>query len=411
MGVYLPTYKASDGTRKQSNVYWMEFRFHGQEIRESTGTRSFTLAKRIMDKRRRDLEEGAWGIRKRPQPRLLAVAGEEYLEIKAATLAPSSLKIEKLNLNLHLVPALGRLLISDIEAKDITKYQQTRLAEGAAPSSVNLELATLRAILRRHGLWARLQPDVKMLPANDDVGRAITQQEEKALLRACSLSWCRTLLPFVTLSLDTGARFGVIKNLRWDNIDFVERCLKFGKDKTPSGTGRIVPLNPRAMATLQFWAGQFPSRKPEHFVFPHQQFGGGGKKEVFGFTEGVSYDLDATRPFGEIKEAWEKAKFRAAKILNGIPDDSDEEVEPLRCRFHDLRHTAVSRMLDAGVPLMKIAKIVGWSPSTMVQMAARYGHFTLDELRGAVESIHRPDGKLLQAGTLQDTPLLPREAS
>lgn len=39
--------------------------------------------------------------------------------------------------------------------------------------------------------------------------------------------------------------------------------------------------------------------------------------------------------------------------------------------------------------MAKIAKIVGWSTSTMVQMVARYGHFTLDELRGAVETISR----------------------
>jgi hypothetical protein len=53
----------------------------------------------------------------------------------------------------------------------------------------------------------------------------------------------------------------------------------------------------------------------------------------------------------------------------------------------DLRHTAVSGMLNAGVPMAKVAKIVGWSTATMVRMAARYGHFTLDELRGAMESI------------------------
>jgi DNA-binding MurR/RpiR family transcriptional regulator len=44
-------------------------------------------------------------------------------------------------------------------------------------------------------------------------------------------------------------------------------------------------------------------------------------------------------------------------------------------------------MLNAGVPIAKVAKIVGWSTATMVRMAARYGHFTLDELRGAMESI------------------------
>ena len=46
-------------------------------------------------------------------------------------------------------------------------------------------------------------------------------------------------------------------------------------------------------------------------------------------------------------------------------------------------------MLDAGVP---IAKIVGWSPSTMVRMSARYGHFNLEDLRSAVETITAPEG-------------------
>ncbi|HEY6329990.1 MAG TPA: hypothetical protein VI756_11680, partial [Blastocatellia bacterium] len=47
--------------------------------------------------------------------------------------------------------------------------------------------------------------------------------------------------------------------------------------------------------------------------------------------------------------------------------------------------------LDAGVPIAKVAKIVGWSPATMVRMAARYGHFALEELRSAVETISRPE--------------------
>lgn len=51
----------------------------------------------------------------------------------------------------------------------------------------------------------------------------------------------------------------------------------------------------------------------------------------------------------------------------------------------------MSRMLDAGVPLAKVAKIVGWSPATMVRMAARYGHFSLEELRGAVETISKSE--------------------
>ena len=99
--------------------------------------------------------------------------------------------------------------------------------------------------------------------------------------------------------------------------------------------------------------------------------------------------MNPSKPIGSIKEAWEAARLRAAKILIGetAETDSEEKIAPLACRFHDLRHTAVSRMLNAGIPIAKVAKIVGWSASTMVLMAKRYGHFSLDDLRGAVESI------------------------
>ncbi len=59
-------------------------------------------------------------------------------------------------------------------------------------------------------------------------------------------------------------------------------------------------------------------------------------------------------------------------------------------------------MLNAGVPIAKVAKIVGWSPATMVRMAARYCHFSLNELRGAVESI---SGNGIEAGSLVKSPV------
>jgi integrase len=157
-----------------------------------------------------------------------------------------------------------------------------------------------------------------------------------------------------------------------------------------AGTGRVIPLSQRAVAALNFWATHFPDRKPEHYVFPAERYGAGGDE----FSP-KAYHVDPTRPIGSIKEAWEAARVRAAKILLGS-DTTDEteaspetraKIKPLPCRLHDLRHTAVSRMLNAGVPIAKVAKIVGWSASTMVLMAKRYGHFSLNELRDAVESI------------------------
>ncbi len=383
---------------KGSKVWTMDFLFHGQRIRESAGTRSKTLALKIEDKRRRALEEGAAGIRKQRQPLLLSVAADEWLDMKKATLAPRSVKIEQANLA-HLLPELGRKLICDLEAADVARYQQARLNEEASPKTVNLEVGTLRAILKRGGQWARLQPEVKMLPTRDDIGRAISTEEETALLQACGKSRSRSLVPFVTLAIETGARYGVIRTLQWGSVDFENRCLKWGKDKTAAGTGRIVPLSQRAVAALSFWATHFPDRKPEHYVFPAERYGAGG--DAF---SPKAYHVDPSKPIGDIKEAWEAARLRAARILKGETEeaDSEEKIAPLACRFHDLRHTAVSRMLNAGIPIAKVAKIVGWSPATMVRMAARYGHFSLNELRDAVESIN---GAGIEAGSLVFSPV------
>ena len=104
--------------------------------------------------------------------------------------------------------------------------------------------------------------------------------------------------------------------------------------------------------------------------------------------EPTAYATDPTKPIASIKEAWEGAKDRAG----------------VKCRFHDLKHTAVSRMLDAGVSIAKIAKIVGWSPVTMVRMSARYGHFGLEDLRGAVETISRPSENKINQGSPVNPP-------
>src|SRR5438132_14417992 len=120
---------------RNSKVYWMDFFFQAQRIQESTGTRSKTLAKRIEAKRRRELEEGAAGIRKRQHPRLLSVAAGAWLEMKKSSLAPKTVVIEKTNLT-HLLPRLGRKLVCDIDAHDIAKYKDLRLSESASPKTI-----------------------------------------------------------------------------------------------------------------------------------------------------------------------------------------------------------------------------------------------------------------------------------
>ena len=111
------------------------------------------------------------GLKKRHAPLTFKTASAAWLEMKQPTVAPKTHRIDKTHLA-HILPVLGPKLISDIEPDDISRYQQHRLREKAAPKTVNLEVGTIRAILRRHRLWANVQPDVRMLSVREDVGKA-----------------------------------------------------------------------------------------------------------------------------------------------------------------------------------------------------------------------------------------------
>ena len=104
-------------------------------------------------------------------------------------------------------------------------------------------------------------------------------------------------------------------------------------------------------------------------MFPSERYGAAG--DAF---KACAYQTDPTKPIGRWKEAWEAAKIRAG----------------VQCRFHDLRHTGCTRMLEAGVPFPVLAMLMGWSPATTVRMAKRYGHIGQKALRTAVEAISSP---------------------
>lgn len=357
---------------KRGGVWWYKFRFAGQIIRESSKSESKTVAKDAERARRRELEGSFNRISKPRTAQLFSVAAEHWLEAKTAHLSPRSVIIEKANLK-HINPYFGKMLLCDVVADDIAHYQAHRLEKCAAPKTVNLEVGTVRAILRKNRLWAVIQPDVRMLRVREDIGRAISKAEETALLEACRASRSRSLYPAVLTALNTCMRYSELRLLRWAQIDLNSCTLTVGLSKTDSGTGRLLPLNDRAVAILGFWAGLFPERKQVHFVFPSERYGASGDGKT------VVYESDPTKPIGRWKEAWESAKTKAG----------------VSCRFHDLRHTGCTRMLEAGVPFSVVATIMGWSPSTTVRMSRRYGHIGQIAQRNAVNA-------LIQAGSVDD---------
>ena len=68
---------------QRGNVWWYEFEYRGRRYRDTTGTKSKTLAQDIARTRRRKVEEAANGIRRhRDAATLFAVAAKDWLKLK-----------------------------------------------------------------------------------------------------------------------------------------------------------------------------------------------------------------------------------------------------------------------------------------------------------------------------------------
>ncbi len=186
---------------KRGDVWWYKFRFAGRMIRESAKTNSKTVTREAERTRRRELEESWNQIKRRQLPPLLSLAADEWLGAVKPHLAERTRNIYEVALRCHLKPALGALLLCDIDASRIASYQARRKAEGASARTLNKELQVLRQILKRYKLWANLQGEVKFERESDHIGKAMTEEEETRLLGLCESNLL--LRTVVTLALNT----------------------------------------------------------------------------------------------------------------------------------------------------------------------------------------------------------------
>jgi len=232
---------------------------------------------------------------------------------------------------------------------------------------VNLELGVLRSILRRYRMWEAISADVDFLKENPSPGRALTADEEARLLDAASKSRCRSLYPVIMLAINTGMRASEIRGLTWSQVDFLGNSLTVGKSKTEAGTGRIIPLNGRATAVLSHWRRLFPEVEPNHYVFPHEKYGFAGNDR-----KQCAYEIIPTEPMHRWKVAWESAR-KAAKVA---------------CRFHDFRHTFISRLAESQASDSTIMALAGHVSRAMME---RYSHIRMEAKRKAVDTLSGTD--------------------
>ena len=191
--------------------------------------------------------------------------------------------------------------------------------------------------------------------------------KESKLLDAAAKSRCRSLYPVIMLAINSGMRASEIRGLTWGQVDFLANTLTVGKSKTAAGTGRLIPLNPRAVAVLKHWRSLFTGAQPEHYVFPHEKYGLAGNDR-----KPCAWEIAPLEPMHRWKVAWESAR-KAAGVV---------------CRFHDLRHTFISRLAESQASDSTVMALAGHVSRAMME---RYSHIRMEAKRRAVDTLSGAD--------------------
>ena len=158
-----------------------------------------------------------------------------------------------------------------------------------------------------------------------------------------------------------------LRRLLWSDLDPLSRLVAVRRSKTEAGT-RVIPLNDlawSAFSALKQRADNLSTYAPEHYVF-HRQWP----------------EIDATRPMSSWRSAWRTLRKDAAKE----DKDAGREAMPrlANLRFYDLRHQAITEMLEAGVPEGVIREVAGHVDPAMTR---HYSHPRLAARRAAVETL------------------------
>lgn len=336
------------GLYKRGQVWWMRFTYQGVVMRRSAETQDRRLAERIYHKVRGDIAQGKWFDRLPEEERTFREMLERYLrEYSAPNKAACTYRRDQ-GLGKHLVQFFGDRTLAELTPKVIAAYKAQRRSQGASPKTVNHDLGLLShmfTLAQREWEWVRDNPVKKISRerVRNTIERWLSLDEEKRLL-AVSVPWLR---PIILFAIHTGLRQGEILNLQWPQVDLFRRTIVLLEQK--NGCRDTLPVNGIVLEVLKEQAKLWQQRSA--YVFPNS--------------------VGMRRSSSNLLRAFFLARKRAG-------------VE--RFRFHDLRHTFATRMVQAGVDLYAVQKLGRWKTTSMVM---RYAHHYSESLRAGVEVLER----------------------
>lgn len=255
-------------------------------------------------------------------------------------LSEATVRVYDSNYRLYLQPVFGHRRIQQITTDDIALFLRTVTGKSGKPlsaSSRTLIYAVLNDIFsyasnRRRG-YLRDNPCAHLeqgeRPTQKRLEARLCTAEEAAALMQHAPQWLGNIIQTALL---TGMRQGEILGLTWENVDFAAEEIRVRQQLSPARElrqtkgrrERTVPLLPALRSTL--W--NLPSR----------------------FAGGYVFLNEAGRPF---QDSVVRAVFKRTRDKAGI----SEIPRPLR--FHDLRHTYGSVLLQDGKDIVWVSELLG----------------------------------------------------
>lgn len=375
-------YLHKDGKYRKTSTWavWYELPREPGAPRRQKIKGGFTCRKDAVTWFTKKAEELRQGIAPADDRQTLEQYLTSWLESIADSVSASALHAYKNHVDAHIIPAIGKIRLSELRAEHVEKAKARWASEPAgrrkkkiplSPRTVHHVFSTLRTALYR----AKRQQRIGINPCELVDPPRVEQKEMRwldavgaaKLLKACESS---TIGAAIVTSLGTGLRRGELLALRWGDIDLdagmltVQRAL----ERADRMTRFKEPKTRRSRRTISL-PRFVVDRLRRHRIDQAQWL----------WSKGFGKPTPETIVFDHAGEPWVPNTFGTvfARTLH--------EAEVPHVRLHDLRHSFASMALEAGVDLKTVSNALGHS--TISTTADIYAHVTDSLMRDAAERI------------------------
>jgi integrase len=277
-----------------------------------------------------------------------------YLDQVSTTKRPNSERRDRDSAKAILASFSSEISLADVTPQRLATYRDARL-KTVSPSTIQKEFALLSHMFniarREWGLQVNNPvTDVNRPKVRNSRTRFLTKEEAQKLLDVAQQSRNKKLYPYLLIMMHTGMRPSEAAGLTWGDIDLDARLVILKITKTDM---RYVPLTEMAEKALRSICPVDVGKDIYVFLPPNNLL----KKSIM-------------RPNLHFRRSFDTARIKA-----GLED----------VHLHDLRHTAASHLLMAGVDIRTLAEILGHKT---LQMVHRYTHLLNDHKLKAVDLIN-----------------------